>query len=151
MIRQFTKDDDIKGLFPVIKAWLAECRTNEFGIETEMTDYLDTVHNLIEHEDADLLVMEYKEEIIGVMGISLYKSPIGRQKIANALYWYTLPEHRGKGMSFVLEARRWAKSKGCSHIIFNASNMGSAMHDKVCQIYERLGLIKFETAYIQKF
>jgi GNAT superfamily N-acetyltransferase len=150
MIRPFKKDEDISGLFPVINAWLDECRVNEFGIDTEMTEYLDEAYKLIHMEDCDLLVMELKGEVIGLMGIAASKSPLGTQQIAHALYWYTLPEHRGKGISFMLEARKWANARGCSHIIFNASNMGSQLHDRVCQIYEKIGMMKFETTYIQK-
>ena len=150
MIRAFTKDEDITRLFPVIESWLGECRVNEFEIETEMTEYLNEAYKLIHTEDCDILVMEFKDTVIGLMGIAASKSPIGRQKIANALYWYTLPEHRGKGISFMLEARRWALARGCTHIIFNASNMGSQLHDRVCQIYEKIGMMKFETSYIQK-
>lgn len=150
MIRAFGKEEDISNLFPVIESWLVECRANEFGIETEMTEYLNEAYKLIHSDDCDLLVMELKGELIGLMGIAASKSPLGTQKIANALYWYTLPEHRGKGISFILEARKWAAEKGCSHIIFNASNMGSQLHDRVCQIYEKIGMMKFETSYIQK-
>jgi len=150
MIRPYGKDEDVEKLFPVIRSWLAECKANEFGINIEMPDYIDTVYKLTHHEDCDLMVMELDNEIIGVMGLTSAKCPLGEQKIANALYWYTLPEHRGKGISFVLEARRWAKRKGCSHIIFNASKMASEMHDRVCQIYERVKMKKFETSYILK-
>ncbi len=148
MIRPYRKGEDVERLFPVIKSWLAECRANEFGIEIEMPAYIETVYRLIEHEDTDLMVMFYEDEIIGVMGITSSRCPIGAQCIANALYWYTLPEHRGKGISFVLEARRWARAKGCSHIIFSASKMASEMHDRVCQIYEHLKMRKFETSYM---
>ncbi len=150
MIRPYGKDEDVKRLFPVIRSWLAECKANDFGIGIEMPAYIDTVYRLTHNEDCDLMVMELDGEIIGVMGLTCAKCPLGDQKIANALYWYTLPEHRGKGISFVLEARRWAKRKGCSHIIFNASKMASEMHDRVCQIYERINMKKFETSYILK-
>lgn len=148
MIRRFGEDEDIERLFPVIETWLSECHANEFGINIEVTSYLNTAYNLIEHEDGDLMVMEYKGEIIGLMGITLSKSPIGDQKIANVLYWYTLPEHRGKGISFVVEAIKWAKKKSCSHIIYSASKMGSDLHDRVCMIYERMNMKKFDTSYI---
>lgn len=150
MIRPFGKDEDIKKLFHVIDSWIEECRFDEFGIEAEVTEYLNEVYKLTHLDDCDLLVMDIDGEIIGVMGITAYKSPIGKQKIANATYWYTLPEHRGKGISFMHAARKWAKEKGCSHIMFNASNLGGGLHDKVCQIYQKVGMKKFETTYIEK-
>ncbi len=149
MIRPFRKDEDIERLFPVIKTWVDECASNEFGIDMEVTDYINEVYKLIHLDDCDLLVMEVDGHIIGLMGITCYKSPIGRQKIANAHYWYTLPEHRGKGISFVFEARKWAHERECTHLILNASNMNS-LHDKVCQIYQRIGMSRFETAFIEK-
>jgi len=150
MIRAYAKDEEIEPLFPVISSWLTECKANDFGIVIEMPAYIDTVYKLIHHEDCDLMVMEFEDKIIGVMGLTSTKCPIGDQNIANALYWYTLPEHRGKGISFILEARRWARRKGCSHIIFNASKMASGMHDRVCRIYEGIKMKKFETSYILK-
>ncbi len=150
MIRPFGKDEDVGKLLPVIKEWLSECRANDFGIEIEETDYLDEVYKLIHMDDCDMLVMELEGDVIGIMGISADKSPLGDQLVANALYWYTLPEHRGKGINFIRSSRVWAKEKECTHLMLNASHMGSAMYEKVCNIYERLGLKKFETAYIEE-
>ncbi len=150
MIRAYRRDEDIERLFPVIKSWLSECKANEFGIEIEMPAYIDTAYKLIEHDETDLMVMFFEDEIVGVMGITSSRCPIGGQNIANALYWYTLPEHRGKGISFVLEARRWAAKRNCSHIIFSASKMASEMHDRVCRIYEHIKMKKFETSYIME-
>ncbi len=150
MIRPFRKDEDVERLLPIIKAWLEECQVNDFGIEVEMTEYLDEVHRLINLDDCDLLIMELDGEIIGLMGVTSFKSPLGKQKIASAHYWYTLPSHRGKGISFIREARKWARERGCTHIIFNASNMASELHDKVCQIYNLSGMKKFETTYIER-
>ncbi len=148
MIRIYGEDDDIELLFPVIEVWVEECHANEFGIEIEIPSYLDTAYQLIHHEDGDLMVMEYKGDIIGLMGITLSKSGIGNQSIASVLYWYTLPKHRGKGVSFVMEAQKWAKSKDCSHIIYSASKMGSDLHDRVCLLYKRMNMKKFDTSYI---
>lgn len=149
MIRPFRKDEEIERLFPVIKTWVEECSSNEFGIEMDVADYINEVYKLIHLDDCDLLVMEVGGRIIGLMGITCYKSPIGSQKIANAHYWYTLPEHRGKGISFIFEARKWARERDCTHLILNASNMNQ-LHDKVCQIYQRIGMSRFETAFIEK-
>lgn len=150
MIRSFGKEEDIRKLFNIIQTWLNECRINEFGIEVEVTAYLDEINKLIYSADSDLLVMELDEKIIGLMGISASKSPIGNQKIASGHYWYTLPEHRGKGISFILAAKKWAKGKGCTHLMCNANNMAGDLHDKVCQIYQRIGMKKIETSYIQQ-
>lgn len=150
MIRAYKKDEPVERLYPILERWLSECNANDFGITVDMPDYIDTVNRLINFDDCDLMVMEYHGEIIGIMGITSTKSPIGRQVIANVLYWYTLPEHRGKGISFVHEARRWAVKQNCSHIIFNASTLGGNLHDRVCRIYEHSRMKKFETSYILK-
>lgn len=152
MIRPFRKDEDIKKLFHVLEAWLDESRSQvrKFGIETDVTEYIDEVNELIHSEDHDLLVMEVAGKIIGLMGLTTFKNPLGKQIMANAHYWYILQNHRGKGISFIKEARNWARGKKCSHIIFNSSVMASELHYKVCQIYELLGMKKFETSYIEK-
>ena len=48
------------------------------------------------------------------------------------------------------DAYIWAKENGCSHIIMTASNLASEMYDKVCNLYQRMGMELFETSFIQE-
>lgn len=150
MIRPFQSDEDVEKLVPVIRAWIDECRANDFGIEVAETEYLDEVSNLINLEDCDLLVLEIGEKVVGLMSIAAHKSPIGSQRIADAHFWYTLPEARGKGINFIKSAKAWARAAGCSHIIFTSSAMAGADYDKICTLYERMDMKRFETTFIEK-
>lgn len=150
MIRIFQKDDDMTLLAPVIKSWINEGRVNEFGFDLNIPSALDDLQSLIKLDSKDLLVLEYSNKIVGFMGILFFKSPLGVQWIANEHYWYILPEYRGHGLKLINAARRWAKDKKCSHLILNASNLASELHDKVISIYEKIGMKKFETSYIEQ-
>ena len=98
----------------------------------------------------DIKEIVNKDNIVGVMGIVIFKSPIGTEMMATEHFLYVLGRHRGLGsIKLIRYAKKWAKEKGCSHIIFNASKMASDLHDNVCKLYERLGMKHFETVYIQ--
>ena len=47
-------------------------------------------------------------------------------------------------------AKKWAADNGCQYFMANASNLASDLHDKVCSIYEGIGMKKFETSYIKR-
>lgn len=149
-IKLYKVEDDMKILFPVIDSWFKEAQFEEFGIEHDFFSGVEDLTRLINSDDGALLVMDINEKIIGFMGITVFKSPLSKQKIANEHYWYVLPEYRGRGIYLISSAYKWAKEKECSHIMMNASRLASQLHDKTCQIYERMGMKKFETTYIKQ-
>jgi len=146
MIRTF--NGDLSELQEVISSWLKEVNARVMGIELDEEVYLSDFQRLIDGDDSDLLVLE-RDKIIGFMGLTIFNSPLGRQRICNEHYWYVLPEYRGMAsLRFIKAAQQWAREKGCSHLMMNASAMASDMHDKVCKLYELFGMKKFETTYI---
>lgn len=143
--------EDIERLKPLALEWQESCNAKEMGIELiPETHYLDLA-GLIDKDDAELfLLVNDDDSVVGYMGMRIFDSPLGNQTIANEHLWYVSKEHRTLGTVRILNAaKRWAKEKGCTHLILNASNLASDMHDKVCRFYERIGFKKFETSYIQ--
>jgi len=134
----------------IIDSWIAGCNAESMGIRLDEEVYLNDLQRLVNDSDSDLLVLEKDSKIIGFMGLMIFDSPLGRQKIANEHYFYIMPEYRGiSGVRMIKAAEDWAKDKGCSHLVMNASYLASDMCDKVCKLYERLGLRHFEHAYIK--
>ena len=149
--RIFTKNESILNLTVIIKSWINECKVNDFGMRLDLEEIFIDFHSLIHAGHKDLLILENDEgKIVGMMGLIFFKSPIGLQWFANEHYWYILPEYRGNGMKLIKQAREWAKKNKCSHLILNASMMASDVHNKVCSIYEKIGMKKFETNYIER-
>lgn len=143
--------DDIEALKEVALEWRDTCNAKEFGIDLEPEVYFRDLTNLIEREDSDLLLLMKRDKVIGYMGLRYFQSPLGNQIICNENFWYVSCNHRGRGALLLLRAaRKFAKEKGCSHLIMNASNLASEMHDRLCRFYERIGFKKFETSYIIK-
>jgi len=133
----------------IAQNWYAEACNNNFNLEIDIDAHLSDLQRLANADSADLLVLYDRTWPVGYMGIAIFTSPLSRQVIANEHYWYVIPESRGIGsVRLVREGLQWAKNKGCSHFIMNASNLASCLHDKVCNLYEKLGMRKFETSYI---
>lgn len=147
-----TNSEDIDRLKPIAWQWKDECNSEGFGIEIVPETYFADLATLISRDDADLfLLTNDKDEVVGYMGIECFNSPLGSQKMANEHYWFVAKEGRGRGsLLLIKQAREWAKEKGCTHLIFNASNLASDLHDKVCGFYEHIGMKKFETSFIQE-
>jgi GNAT superfamily N-acetyltransferase len=144
-----TFDEKVLQLKPILDSWISECNTEEMGIELDEEVYLKDLQRLVDDENCTLLVLEHENKIAGFMGLIIFDSPLGRQKIANEHYFYILPEYRGmSSLRLIRAARKWARENGCSHILMNASYMASELHDKVCKLYEWLGMKKFETTYL---
>ena len=142
---------NIETLRPIVESWEKDVRANEFGIiADDVNKYLMELHSMAFNENSDLLVLYDKDIPIGFVGLQYFDSPLGNQRIANEHYLYVIPEKRGiSSMRLIKNAKIVAKLKNCSHIIMNASNLASELHDKVCGFYEKTGMKLFETSYIQ--
>jgi len=144
--------DDVRKLLPIIESWKEEAVTNDLGIAVEDTGkYLAELHDMAFGNNSNLLVLYDGDDPVGYLGLRYFISPLSQQKMANEHYYYVIPDKRGMASIRLLkDAKILAKIKGCSHIILNASNLASSLHDKVCEFYKRLGMKKFETSYIQE-
>ena len=143
-------NDDIETLRPIAESWQKNVQDNEFGILADDVDkFLAEIGMMAIKDDSDLLVLYDGETPIGYIGLRYFDSPLGNQKIANEHYFYVVPEKRGLArMRLIKNAKYLAGLKGCSKIIFNASNLASDLHDKVCRVYEKMGMKLFETSYL---
>ena len=152
MISVKTLDQPVETLRPVVESWQKIVIDNEFNLlADDVNRYLAALHLMAYGNDSDLLVLYEDDTPIGYIGLRYFESPLGANKVANENYFFIVPEKRGiAGMRLLKMAKMLAKIKGCSHIIFNASNLASDMHDRVCEFYEKLEMKKFETSYISE-
>ena len=143
---------DVEALRPIAEAWQKEGLGNKFNLSMDVDEHLKDLNRMVCGTDSDLLVLfDANANPVGYMGLTTFTNPLGKEKIANEHYWYVLPEKRGIGsLRLFNRAIEWAKFTGCSHIIMNASKMASGLHDDICKLYEKLGMKKFETAFIKE-
>lgn len=150
-VRKATGPEDIEALRGVAIEWRRTCCGEAFGLEVDVDTHLAELNELIVSEGKDLLLLSDGETVVGYMGICKFRNPLGQQFIANEQYWYVLEGRRGKGSVLLLHAgRTWAKEHGCTHLLMNASKLASKLHDSVCRLYERMGMLRFETSFIQE-
>jgi len=137
-------------LMPVALRWKDETNIDKFGFEESYTQFIDTLRELINDEDKEVLVLLDKEENpVGFLGLYLYQLPLSKELICSEHMWYVLPEYRRAGGLLVKVALQWAKEKGCQYFQSSASKLSSDLHDHLCQMYEKFGMQHFETIYIK--
>lgn len=145
------KIEDIEALKEVALEWQCTCNAKEFNIDLDPETYFSDLAVLIENENSDLFLLMEKDRVVGYMGVTLFHSPLGNQKICQEHYWYCSGDKRGRGTLLLLRAvKTWGKEKGCSHRLMTASCLASDLHDRLCRFYERIGFRKFETTYIEE-
>lgn len=143
--------EQIESIRPLAVEWKDFCSCDQFGLKVDVNAFLAGLMDLVDGSNSDLLLLVDNNDIIGIMGITKFQSPFGKEQVANEHYMFIKQGCSVTGGKRLIDAaQKWAKSKGCSHIIMNASNAASDLHDKVCSFYERLGLTKFETSYIKE-
>jgi len=144
-------DGDIAELREIAESWRCECKSDAFGLRGDIGAFLSSLEAMKNGKDSALIVLLHDGVSVGIMGMVIFMSPIGPNKIANEHFWYVLPQHRGtQSIGMVHFAIEWAKSRGCSHIMMNASKLASELHDSVCNIYARSGMKHFETTYLME-
>ena len=143
---------DIKKLIPVILEWKRTCNGKAMNINLDVETYCADLMNLIIKDDSELFILEDdNDKPIGYMGVECFNNPIGEGKMANEHYWFISEKSSGRGAMLLMAAvKLWARHKNCRHLLMSASTLASDMHDKVCKFYERIGMIKFETTFIQE-
>jgi len=152
MIVQIARSEkDLMFIKAVALEWQDSCNADSFGVTINANSYMAGIIDLISNKDTDVLLLCHEDEVVGYMGIERFSSPLGTQKIANEQYWYILPGTDNNGAVMLLKAaQQWAKGKGCSHLIMNASMLASDKHDRLCGLYGAIGMKKFETSYIKE-
>ena len=142
--------DDIEALRPIVRSWKETASKNDFGIKVvDENKYLLDLCRMTMNPKADLLVLFDDIMPVGYLGLEYFESPMSNQVIANEHYFYVVPEARTlASMRLMKTAMQLAKLRGCSHLIMNASNLASTLHDKVCRVYEKFGFTLFESSYI---
>lgn len=149
-VRRVQNPSDILRLAPVFQSWRSTCN-NIDGLSLDYHTHIKDLMAMVVEEDSDLYVLEDDTGVYGYMGLKTFNSPLGNQRIASEHYWYVVPEKRGvSALRFIPLARKWAREKGCSHLIMTASTLAGDLHDKVCKMYERFDMEKFETSYIKR-
>lgn len=149
VIKATTSLDKIEGLKEVALEWKGSCNGKDFGIELVPETFFSHLNDMIIDVDKELFLLLKKDRVIGFMGAVIFQSPLGNQDICQEHFWYCGGNHRGRGTMLLLKAiKEWAKERGCSHLIMNASCLASNLHDRLCRFYEKIGFLRFETSYI---
>lgn len=143
--------EQVESIRPLVVEWKEFCSCGQFGLKVDINEFLAGLMDLVDGDDSDLLLLIGNADIVGIMGLTKFKSPFGIEQIANEHYLFIKQGYSMIGSKRLINAaHEWAKTKGCSHLIMTASNAASDLHDKVCKLYERIGLIKFETSFIRE-
>lgn len=146
-----TNSEDIESLKSVALEWKEECKGEDFGMELIPETFFSHLADMIIDVDKELFLLLRDNIVIGFMGAIIFQSPLGNQNIASEHFWYISGKHRGRGTLLLFRAvKEWAKERGCSHLIMNASCLASGIHDKLCRFYEKMGFKKFETSFIKE-
>jgi len=110
----------------------------------------EELDKLVSDPDSDVIVL-IDSEIVGMLALTIQKYPISNEIVASERAWFVKAEKRGVGsIRLIREAEMWAKEKGCTHFLMYASNLASGLHDKVCRLYQRLGMKLFETSFVKE-
>jgi GNAT superfamily N-acetyltransferase len=144
--------DDIDRMKTVTSQWKETCKGDKFCLTIDEKTHCADLVRLMNGTDSDVfLLLNDDGEVVGYMGVTIFKSPLSEQRMASHYYWYVLKEARGRGSMLLMKAvKEWAKEKSCTHLIMHASALASDLHDKMCGFYEKLGMDKFETYYISR-
>ena len=140
---------DLKELTPIAERWIEEADFERFGLDRNLMAGMKDLGGLITGQHTDLIMLIEGDKTVGFIGVKSFMSPLGDNLISEEHYFYVLPKHRGRGGLILIDAvKEWAKQNMCTHLILNASCLASGQHDRICELYERMGMIKFETSYV---
>ena len=141
---------DVEEIRPLGRLWLEKMNAGQYGLDTDLDVAIEDLKLWKNDFEGAILLAKVDDEPIGVFAMFVVASYLGRQKIAIEKYWFVKDKQRMAGPRLYVEAVKWAKQHGCSHLITNASRLASDQHDSVCRFLERTGAMAFETSYIYR-
>ena len=97
--------------------------------------------SFLNEPDRALLVAERDGQVIGMIGLMVYRHPMSGQRAANEIVWWVNPEQRGCGVRLLRAAEAWAKDRGATVIQMIAPS------PDVEVLYERLLYRPVERTY----
>lgn len=88
--------------------------------------------------------------LVGVLAGSAHPNLMSGELVAQELFWYVLPEHRGgmDGIRMLRDFETWAADAGAKHI-FMAHFHSQQTGESVAALYERLGYKPVETHHLK--
>lgn len=142
--------NDLEDLIKIVTEWQDMANLYQFGMTGDVGKVVQFLQKLINVDNADVLLIEKDQKVIGFMGIVKYVNLFSANIIAKENFWYVLKQYRGEGTKLLKFAQQWAIDNHCDYLICTASGVASNHADAVAKIYDRHGFKKFETDYIME-
>lgn len=101
------------------------------------------IERLIVNDDGIILVAERDALVIGMLALLAYQHPMSGERVAQEVFWWLDPAHRGFGVFLLRRGERWAKSQGARRL----SLMAPADKPRVMEIYEAIGYERVEVTF----
>lgn len=95
-----------------------------------------------------VFVADTGKRIVGAIGALQFNEPNCGTLMANEMFWFVDPEHRGCGMDLLNCLEAWAKAIGVKWLWMNY--MIDSMPEKVQAIYQRKGFELAETHWVKE-
>lgn len=122
-----------------------------FIAETEYRDFIAFNRDALEALMAGMIgktncaifVGEVSGQIVGMLGMHIYRHPMSNERVAAEAFWWVEPEHRKSSVGLDLLARgeAWAKTNAATKMQMIAPN------ERVGRLYRTRGYRKFEEQY----
>lgn len=98
--------------------------------------------------DAKIFGLKIDDEIVGGICIIFTESMLDGVLECSELFWYVDEKYRGKGISLLLHAEKYAKKRGAKRMIM--IYLINSMPEKLEKLYTRMGFRELERSYIKE-
>jgi RimJ/RimL family protein N-acetyltransferase len=98
---------------------------------------------LMENPAGAVFVTERDGVVVGMLGVTAFPHPMSAELVAQEVFWWLDPAHRGSGGWLLKRAERWARSLGARRM----QMMAPAENARVAETYTRLGYDRIEIVF----
>lgn len=137
--------DEIENLSEIAQSFFSE---SKFLQDFDMSIFATCWTQFISSEIGVVFVCEEDGKFVGTLGGFKFPDPCNGKLMATEMFWFVLPEYRGRGKELLVEFEDWAKENKCERIIM--VHLKDVMPEIVKNIYIKKGYIEMETHYIKE-
>lgn len=101
------------------------------------------IERLIANPDGVILVAERDGLVFGMLALLVFLHPMSGETVAQEVFWWLDPAHRGYGVYLLRRGERWARAQGAKRLAL----MAPADKPRVMEIYEAVGYERVEVTF----
>lgn len=137
---------------PVVADFVTQfCEESYYQLEADLEKIIQTTTHFLSDDtrmERIVIGLEHDRHLVGIIAGLSQELMFSRDKVANEIMWWVLPEHRNRnGLKLLDLLETWARKIEAKNLY--VSNVRSAIMERLTKLYIKRGYVLFEQSLMK--